>query len=220
MTKKRLLAILTLCSMLSGTGCDFSALLGGGGSEAPTSSTSEVTGEVKFQTLLDAQAKKSLAVGETVSFTVDQALGAKNYMRLAYNANVNLYGEFIYSDLEDPTKVVEECFYLEAADTEFKQFLDAYRPNGVGLFDKHLKSIKLTNVDAKAGEVVLKEVAVADRDIPEVECEVYLNRGGLKVGVDLALGGSLTFIARTDFNGQTVDEIVRAYAIHLRNFGG
>ena len=54
----------------------------------------------------------------------------------------------------------------------------------------------------------MNAVSVADRDVPEVECEIYLERGGLKVGVDLALGGSLTFVARTDYKGQTVDEIL------------
>lgn len=208
MNKKRFFAMMTLCCMLSGTGCDLSALMGGDSSNSSTEVTSEVVDGIQFQNLLGAQAKKTLAAGETVTYTVDKELGDKNYMKLAYTTDVNLYGEFVYSDLEDPTKVVEECFFLEAADTEFKQFLDAYRPNGIGLFDKHLKSIKLTNLDDKAGSVTLNEVGVSDRDIPEVECEVYLHKGGLKIGVDLALGGSITFVARTEYNGQTVDEIV------------
>ena len=91
--------------------------------------------------------------GFFVTFKVDEELGDKNYMKLDYSASVNLYGEFVYSDLKDPTKVVQECFYLEPSATEFKQFLDAYRPNGVGLFEKHLKSITLTNVDTKAGKL-------------------------------------------------------------------
>ena len=208
MMKKKLLAMLTLCCMIGSAGCDISALLGGGNTASTSEPTSETTEALQYQKLLGAQAKKSLAVGETVTFTVGEDLGDKNYMKLAYDANINLYGEFVYSDLADPTKVVQECFYLEAADTEFKQFLDAYRPNGIGLFEKHLKSITLTNVDTKSGDVSLKEVAVADRDIPEVECEVYLHRNGLKIGVDLALGGSITFVARTEYNGQTVDEII------------
>ena len=41
--KKKLVAMLTLCCMLSGAGCDFSALLGGGGT---ASSSDEITSEV------------------------------------------------------------------------------------------------------------------------------------------------------------------------------
>lgn len=208
--KKKLLAMLTLCCMMGGAGCDLTALLGGGTESPSDSLTAEVTEELQFKQLLGGQERKTLAVGETVTFAVDTELGDKNYMKLLYDSNVNLYGEFVYSDLADPTKVVEECFYLGTESTEFKQFLDAYRPNGIGLFEKHLKSITLTNVDTKPGIVTLNEVGVADRDIPEVECEVYLHRNGLKIGVDLALGGSITFVARTDFNGQTVDEIITA----------
>ena len=153
--KKKFLAMLTLCCMMGGVGCDISALLGGGNVGNSNEPTSEATGELQFKNILGAQAKKSLAVGETFTITVDQDLGERNYVKLNYKADVNLYGEFVYSDLKDPTKVVQECFYLEAADTEFKQFLDAYRPNGIGLFDKHLKSITLKNVDTKAGGVTI-----------------------------------------------------------------
>ena len=110
--KKKLVAVLTLCCMLSGAGCDFSALLGGESTDSISDATSETVEGLQYQKLLDAQAKKTLAVGETATFKVDEDLGDKNYMKLAYSANVNLYGEFVYSDLKDPTKVVQECFYL------------------------------------------------------------------------------------------------------------
>ena len=126
MMKKKFLAMLTLCCMLSGAGCDLSALLGGG--TTSTDDSSATVGGIEYQNLLGAQAAKTLAVGETVTFTVGEDLGDKNYMKLAYSADVNLYGEFIYSDLSNPDKVVEECFYLDGTDTEFKQFLE----NGLG----------------------------------------------------------------------------------------
>ena len=208
--KKKIAAILSgLLAISCFSGCNFSALLGGGNtsSDDGSSITSDVE-ELVYEKLLDVQAKKTLAVGETVSYTVNKDLGDRNYMKLDFAADVNLYGEFVYSDLSDESKVVQECFYLDAGDTQFKQFLDAYRPNGVGLFKKHLQSITLTNVGSKAGAVTLNGVSVADRDIPEVDCEIYLERNGMKVGVDLALGGSITFIGRTDYQGKTVDEIL------------
>ena len=78
MMKKKLLAMLTLCCMIGSAGCDISALLGGGNTASTSEATSEVTEGIQYQKLLGAQAKKSLAVGETVTFTVDQDLGAKN----------------------------------------------------------------------------------------------------------------------------------------------
>ena len=134
--KRKWIAPLVLCFMLGGTACDFSALLGGTGSnnsELENSSVVENTNELAYEQLLDKQAVKTIAAGETVTYTVDKRLGDRNYVKLNYAAEVDLYGEFVYSDLENPDKVVQECFFLEAGDTEFRQFLDAYRPNGIGL---------------------------------------------------------------------------------------
>ncbi|MBQ4053927.1 MAG: hypothetical protein IJD33_06275, partial [Clostridia bacterium] len=209
--KKKLAVLLSgLLAIGCFSGCDLSALLGGDNSstDGENSSITSDVGELVYEKLLGEQAEKTLAVGETVSFDIKKDLGDRNYMKIDFASDANLYGEFVYSDLSNAAKVVKECFYLQAGDTEFKQFLDAYRPNGIGLFEKHLQSVTLTNVGNKAGKVKLNGVSVSDRDIPEVDCEIYLERNSLKVGVDLALGGSITFISRTDYQGQTVDEIV------------
>ena len=178
--------------------------------DVSSDSVKEETTENQFEQLLDAQAAKTVALGETVSYTVNRDLNDRNYMKLVFNSDMNLYGEFVYSDLADATKVVKEPFFLEAAETEFKQFLDAYRPNGIGLFEKRLQSITLKNVGNAVGTVTLQEVSVSDRDVPETECEIYIEKNGLKIGADLALGGSLTFVARTEYQGETVDEIIDA----------
>lgn len=209
--KKKLLAWLTLGIMaVSACGCDLSSLLGGGGNDSQTSSSSSSSVEetVKVEQLLGAQARKTIAAEETVSYTVNKDLNDRNYMILGFSTNVNLYGEFVYSDLADAKKVVKEPFFVKAGDTEFKQFLDAYRPNGVGLFEKRLQEITLKNLEETAGEVILKDVSVSDRQIPEFEREIYLEKNGLKIGADLMFGGTLTFVGRTDFQGQTVDEII------------
>lgn len=210
--KKKLATLMAFCLILGGTGCDISALLGGGSSQESTqsedSSVVESTDGLAYEQLLDKQAVKPIEAGATVTYTIDKELGDRNYMKLGYAADVDLYGEFVYSDLANPEKTVQECFYLEAGQTEFKQFLDAYRPNGIGLFEKRLQSITLKNITKKSGTVALNSVSVSDRDIPEFEREIYLERGGLKIGVDLALGGSITFVARTEYQGQTVDEIL------------
>ena len=207
--KKRLLALLTLCFVLGGTcGCDLASILGGKNSADDASSITSDADELKFENLLDAQAEKTLAVGQTVSYTVNKELGDRNYMKVEFTSDVNLYGEFIYCDLADTSKVVSECFFLEAGETEFKQFLDAYRPNGIGLFEKRLQSVTLQNVGESAGAVTLKGVSVSDRDIPEGQGELFLEKNSLKVGIDLALGGSITYVSRTDYAGQTVDEIL------------
>jgi len=222
--KKKWLAILTSCLMLGSTcGCSLSNLFGG---DSVQNSSSLVTpSEDAFETLLEAQGEKKVSADQTLSFTVNKELGDRNYMKLLLSTDVDLYGEFVYCDLADTSKVVEECFYVQAGETEFKQFLDAYRPNGIGLFEKRLQSITLKNLSGKEGTVSLQSVSVCDRDIPKVDCEVYVQKGELKVGVDLALGGSITYVSRTAYNGQTVDEIIDAndnikYGVDLKNEAG
>lgn len=206
---KKLLAWLTLaCMSVSLCGCNPTTNSDSGNSNSSSESTQSVTDENVFATLLEDNATKTISLEDTHDHLVQKDLGDRNYIKIEYESDVNLYGEFVYSDLANPTKKVSEPFFLEAGETVFKQFLDAYRPNGVGLFEKHLEKITIKNVGTKAGNYHLKNVAVSGRDIPEYDCEVYLEKNGLKIGADLALGGSLTFVGRTEYQGETVDEII------------
>ena len=131
-------------------------------------------------------------------------------MKLALYSNANLIGKFTYSNVENPSQVVEEDFFIEpsAEKIEFKQFFDAFRGNGVGLFKKHLISITLENVDERTAEVQLLEVSVTDREVPATEKEIYIEKENLKVGADLAMGGTLSYLEKTAWEDYTIDEII------------
>ena len=97
------------------------------------------------------------------------------YVKLTIKTNANLLGEFTYRNVADSSQIVKEEFFIEPSSNmiEFKQFLDAFRDNGVGLFDKHLISITLKNLDSHVAEVHLSNVAVSDREVPAFEKEIY-----------------------------------------------
>ncbi|MBE7080599.1 MAG: hypothetical protein E7371_05110 [Clostridiales bacterium] len=206
--KKKFLAWLTLaCMSVSVCGCNNSTD-NSASNDNSSNSVQSSSDEQTFETLFQTGISLNINMGETQNCVIEKDLGDRNYIKIEYESDVDLYGEFVYTNLADPTQEVCEPFFLEAGETVFKQFLDAYRPNGVGLFEKHLKKITVQNVDVKKGTQCIKNVAVSGRDIPEKDCELYLIKNGLKIGVDLALGGSLTFVGRTDYQGETVDEII------------
>ena len=169
--------------------------------------------EYTFQEVLSKQAGKSLKADETVTYDIDEDISGKNYIKLEYQTDVHLYGVYTYANAENPSQVVEEEFFIEAGTSVFKQFLDSYRKNAIGAFDKILKKISLTNKSGTAGEITLASVAVSDRSIPEMERELYVVKDGLKVGADLAAGGALTYLGREyyqtkDGKRETIDEVI------------
>lgn len=175
------------------------------------------TDGIKYETLLNTQAEKTLGVDETATFSINKNIVGKEYVCLNLKTNVPLLGEFVYSDVNDATKVVREEFFVEASDgveiVEFKQFLDKFRDNGIGQFDKVLKEVTLTNKGGTAGTVAVESLKISNRKVPDYELEVYIESGELKVGADLAVGGTLTYLERTSYTDQdgvkhTIDEVL------------
>lgn len=202
--KKTLVGLLTLCMAFSVCGCNLS--FGG-------NSGSQTVNGVTYETVVKAQETKTLKQNESITYTIDKDITGKDYVVFKLNTNVNLLGKYVYHDVENASKVVEEEFFIEAAQTEFKQFLDGYRANAKGAFDKQLKTITLTNIDQKEGAVEMKDISVGNREFPELERELYVEGKNLKVGADLATGGALTYLERlsyVDDNGvaQTIDEVI------------
>lgn len=196
-----------LMSLSCFTACDFSSLLGGlGGNNSSVESTEGDSLEV-----LGAQEKITLKAGETKTYAVNKNITGKEYIKLLVNTNVSLVGQFKYHDVKDVNKIVTEDFFIEPAekDVEFKQFFDAFRMNGHGQFDKQLLSISITNVQKTEGEVQVKNATVTDRVIDDYEREIYVSKNNVKVGADLATGGTLTYLERLNYNGETVDEVIK-----------
>ena len=175
-----------------------------------TSESVEVGETIQFETVFSNTEKITLASGGSESFVIDKDISGKEYVKLTVKTNANLLGEFKYRNVDDSSQVVKEEFFIEPSSktVEFKQFFDAFRDNGVGLFDKHLISITLKNLDSHVAEVQLSNVAVSDREVPAFEKEIYIEKDCLKVGADLAMGGTLSYLEKTSWEGLSVDEVI------------
>ena len=178
------------------------------GGKADTSQGSDT----QFQQLLTQQEKRTLSVDGYTMYEVNADITGKDYIKLELKTDVQLLGQFLYENVNDPSEKAEEDFFIEANDgeeiVEFKQFLDKFRENGIGQFDKRLTAIRLTNKSGKEGNVTLHSFSVSDRKIPDFEREIYLEKDELKLGADLAFGGTLTYLSRTAYAGESVDEVI------------
>ncbi|MBR4942779.1 MAG: hypothetical protein IKZ28_02000 [Clostridia bacterium] len=181
----------------------------------PSSESSVEDGTITFESVSSGFSKTMIAKEETKTVDVNKDITGKNYVKIELETNANLLGAFRYADVNNESKVVVEEFFIEPSNEPivFKQFLDSYRANGVGLFDKKLLSVSFKNLDEAMAEVSVKGISVAKRDVPKIEKEIYIEKGDLKVGADLTMGGTLSYLERTSYldeNGkkQTVDEII------------
>ena len=183
---------------------------GGKKNNESSSSTPEETAEYTFESVYTGGTEISLAANESKTYDVNKDITGRNYIRILLQSNANLLGKFTYCKVDNTSSIVEEEFFIEPSteQIEFKQFLDSYRDNGVGLFDKKLISVTLKNLDAHTATVNVGDISAADRDIPAVEKELYIEQGELKVGADLAMGGTLSYLERTAWYGTPVQEYV------------
>ena len=190
--------------------CAFSAFSACGGSKDKSESNI-----YNFESVYDSKEEKTLKSDESAVFTINEDISGKNYIRLKVKTNVQLLGQYTYANADNPSEVGKEDFFIEApkngeAEIEFKQFLDTYRPNAVGKYDKILQSISLTNKSGVDGTCTLLDVSVSDRAFPTEGMMVYLEKDSMKIGADLATGGSLSYLERKDHEGETLDEVVDA----------
>ena len=165
--KRKILSLALACmTLFSLCACD---------ATPDNSSISDGNGETyQFESVFSAADKVMLPSGESKNFAINKDIAGKEYVKLTLKTNANLLGEFTYRNVADSSQTVKEEFFIEPSSKtiEFKQFLDAFRDNGVGLFDKHLISITLKNLDSHVAEIQLSDVSVSDREVPEFEKEI------------------------------------------------
>ena len=135
--KNKRMWISCLCAVVALTsGCSFLQ-----------SSDSQGSGQAvqEYMSVYTGDGAFALDKEQTKTFTINKDIRGKEYVKITLESNVNLLGEYKYSDVANPDKVVTEAFYIEpsATEIEFKQFFDALRPNAIGAFDKKLFSITL-----------------------------------------------------------------------------
>ena len=182
----------------------------------------DTVAECQFESLYSDEKAIKLASGATQEFEIDEELGVREYVRLLLKSDSNLLGAFTYCDVKNTNHVVTEEFYIEPSneEIEFRQFLDSFRHNGVGVyitddetkefeaFEKKLLSVSLKNLDAETANIAVYDIAVSNRAVPALNKEIYLVNGGLKVGADLAMGGTLSYLEKISYAGETIDEIL------------
>ncbi|MBQ8394076.1 MAG: hypothetical protein IJX49_00700 [Clostridia bacterium] len=203
--------IAVIMALVLALGCTFGCAKKGATS---SSSPEETVNGITFESIQGETAQVALSAEGSTTYEINKDISDKNYIKLKLKTDVQLLGEYEYANVADPNQVAREEFFIEASDgqteVEFKQFLDTFRSNAVGAFDKVLKSIKLTNKSGVAGNVTLLDVSVSDREFPEEEMMIFLEKGEMKIGADLATSGTLSYLERTSYDGQTVDEVLDA----------
>ncbi|MBQ3019040.1 MAG: hypothetical protein IJD77_00440 [Clostridia bacterium] len=133
-----------------------------------------------------------------VVYDVYSNIGNKNYLKMEIETDVNLVGYINYYSNEDPSVINSEKFYIEANDTEFTTFLDAYRVGARGAFDKTISTISFQNVDdTKDGTFKFKSLGISDRKIVTKE-DMYITDGATVLGTSPYYGGCISYLERTD----------------------
>lgn len=177
----------------------------------------------KFITLYDAAEVKSVGAQQAV-FTVDKSTEKGRYLKLELENDVDVLGTFTYSDTQT-SKSMTEQFYVPAGKagekTEFRQFLDAYRPVlsdktsktgddvskatiGQARKASWLKSVSFTAIGGKTGTVKLHTVEASTRSINTTK-NLYLQNEHYKIGTDFSYGGALTYLEKLPEAGQTLE---------------
>lgn len=133
-----------------------------------------------------------------VVYDVYSNIGNKNYLKMEIETDVNLVGYINYYSNENPTVINSEKFYIEANNTEFTTFLDAYRVGARGAFDKTISTISFQNVDhTKDGTFKFKSLNLSDRKIVTKE-DMYITDGATVLGTSPFYGGCISYLERTD----------------------
>ena len=167
---------------------------------------------------LDAALSDTSSV-KVKTVTIGQVL-AGSYVKLQYQTDFDVWGRFYYTENGGSTQVAED-FYLQKGTSEHKQFLDIYRKNGVGtlagivpgdtiVLDKiEFRNATVDeNINAlKAPVFRLIGVYSSNRQFQDSNAlQVYLTSkdGSITIGVNLGLGGALTYLAKAGlYEGRT-----------------
>ena len=213
---KKLLLVSSLLTVFSLVACQV---------QNPVEDSSFVEEIINFEKI-DTVRKEGylLASNEERTIQINKDIGDMNYLKLVITTDVNIYGNFHYSNVADEGEKAKESFFVEAKEQqqELYHFLDAYRPEynnhvncsassgahsfynipmrtkmACGLFNKTLDSITIKNVSSTEGNVVIDGLYISDRDLPNEE--IYLTKGSIKIGSDLMGGGTFTYLERINY---------------------
>ncbi len=152
----------------------------------------------------------------TISSTGDLnlAIGTDNYVSMSFNTNDTqshpaVVGT-IYYKAEGTSNLYSEAFYIAEGEKTFSMFLDVYRngatASAIQSASKTIVRITFNNVDkngndgyftlASVGHSAKSLYAEANND----DHVIYMTNGTVTVGMDLDLGGAVTYLSKTGIN--------------------
>ena len=192
--------------------------------ELPEEERPEVD-EYDFDQIYSGEGKEAfaLASGESASLTLDVPLQNRFYLKLSIETDIDVRGTFTYAESESAQPMTED-FYIAAGESEFRQFLDAFRtpsPNpsgsvhenkskiGQALTAKILKGISFTNVSTAAGSIKVHAIEGSLRGIDLYEPVLTITNEYYKLGASLTYGGALTYLEKLTEAGAPALEYVR-----------
>ena len=176
-----------------------------------------------FDAISSEEHKLDLAVGASKTVELNADITKLRYFRMEVETDIDVLGTFTYT-ASDKSGELTENFYIAAGETEFRQFLDAFRtPSAltnsyihenktqIGQAKKANKLISLSfsNVSKKAGTFSLKKLEGSTRTVKVANPVITIQNDSYKVGADLTYGGALTYLARKSYDGKNVDYVTK-----------
>lgn len=127
-----------------------------------------------------------------------------NYFTLSYKTDAYIKGEITYK-----AGVAEksEEFFLEPAESgNFSSFidncLDGTKANGI-------YSLSFEPLNVQQATIKIRGLATFNREVPEQE--IYIEKDGYKIGVDLLWGGAMSYLEDTDSSVEAVEANGRVF---------
>ena len=127
-----------------------------------------------------------------VKYDVYSNIGGDNYLKMELSTDVDVVGYIHYYNNADKSQTHAEKFFVEAGNSEFVTFLDAFRNGANGAYEKTIAYITIQNVDAtKEGKFTLYSLGINDRKINTNEY-MYISDGSTVLGTSAFYGGCIT----------------------------
>lgn len=127
-----------------------------------------------------------------------------NYFTLSYETDAYIKGEITY---KAGVKEKTEEFFLEPAQVgNFRSFIDnCFRGTKAdGIF-----SLSFEPLNTQSASLKIRGLETFNRKIPDRE--IFVEKGGYKIGVDLLWGGALSYLEDTDSSVEAVNVDGRVY---------
>lgn len=147
----------------------------------------------------------TIVLNEKVTVDLDtQLVDWFNYFTLNYQTDAYIKGEITYK-----TGVTDnsEEFFLEPAESGvFSSFIDnclkGTKANGI-------YSISFEPLNVTSATICINGMSTFNREVPDRE--IYIEKDGYKIGVDLQWGGALSYLEDTDSSVEAVKTEDRVY---------